>query len=101
LTFPASLVTEHEDLLPAVIARTLALALRYASRAHWALYLKVIDGPMDRWEARHGRRATDAARDARLGRLEESYLRAFEEEVAQILRGWGFAPPEARAGASE
>jgi hypothetical protein len=94
LTFPTSLVTEHEALLPAVIARTLALALRYATRAHWALYLKVIDGPMDRWEARHGKRATDAARDARLGRLEGAYLRAYEEEVAQILRGWGFAPPK-------
>src|SRR5262249_28600035 len=100
LTFPNSLVTEHEDLLPAMIARTLAQALRYATRAHWALYLRVIDGPMDRWEARRGKQATDAARDARLGKLEGAYLRAFEVEVTHILRGWGFEPPEARAGSS-
>jgi hypothetical protein len=100
LTFPTSLVTEHEDLLPAVIARTLAVALRYSTRAHWALYLKVIDGPMDRWEARHGKRATDAAREAALDRLEQAYLREYEAEVTRIVRGWGFAPPEARAGAS-
>jgi hypothetical protein len=100
LAFPTSLVTEDGGLLRAVIARTLAVALRYTTRAHWALYLKVIDGPMDRWEARHGKQATDAAREARLGKLEGAYLRAYEEEVAQILRGWGFTPPEARAGSS-
>jgi hypothetical protein len=53
---------------------------------------------MDRWEARHGKRATDAARDARLGRLEEAYLRQFEAEVTRIVRGWGFEPPDVRAG---
>ena len=97
LTFPASLMTEGQDLLPAVIARTLALALRYATRAHWALYLKVIDGPMDRWEARHGKRATDAGRAEHLGRLEEQYHRSYEAEVVRILRGWGIEEPPRQA----
>jgi hypothetical protein len=98
LVFPTSLVTEHPDRLPCVIARTLALAVRYANGAHWGLYLRVVEDPMEAWEARHGAGATDAERDAQLGRLEKACLLEYEKDVRRILRGWGYRRSEIRAG---
>jgi hypothetical protein len=92
LAFPTSLVAGGQDRLPQVIARTLALALRYATGRHWGLILERIEGPMERWERRAGKHADDATRAAKLDRLEADYLAAYEAEIAGILRGWGFDP---------
>jgi hypothetical protein len=49
--------------------------------------------PMDRWERRQGAKADDAAREAKLDRLERAYLRAYESALAQIVRAWGLDRP--------
>lgn len=98
LTFPAALVTGHRELLPSVIARTLALVLRYATRAHWELYLVTVEEPMERWEARHGTKSADADRDAQVVRLEKAYLGKYEADLTRILHGWGFEPTNVPVG---
>jgi hypothetical protein len=92
LTFAVVPSDEPAGRLPQVIARTLALALRYATGRHWGLILERIEDPMERWERRAGKHADDAARAAKLDRLEADYLAAYEAEIAGILRGWGFDP---------
>src|SRR5262249_37809853 len=74
LAFPASLLSERPDLLPAVVARTLALVLRYATRSHWSLLLERIEHPFERWQRRWGKNADEASSAAKLGRLEADYL---------------------------
>ena len=46
---------------------------------------------MDRWEARQGKRATEAARLAKQAAVERSFLRAYEREIMATLTGWGFS----------
>jgi hypothetical protein len=92
LTFPTSLVTQDGDRLRYVVARTFALALRFATRRHWGLIVAKIEDPLERWLKRRGKNADEASREAKLDRLEADYLAAYEAEIATIMRGWGFGP---------
>jgi len=89
LDFPVSLVAGQSHRLAFQIARTLAQALRYATRAHWRLVNQLIERPLDRWERQQRARVTDTARNKKLDILEAEYLRAYESEMAQIIRRWG------------
>src|SRR5262249_39740238 len=53
LNFHAWLAREHPDELVVEIARALAQVSRLADSSFWATFLKEVDRPMDRWEARH------------------------------------------------
>src|SRR5262249_7899460 len=88
LVFPTSVVTGGSDRLPPVIARTLALALRYATSRHWGLILERIEDPFERWQKRRGKNVDESPRDAKLDRLEVDYRAAYEAEIAGILGGW-------------
>ena len=65
----------------------------FASRKHWDLYLKVVEEPMERWEKRQGKKADDAARERKLDLLEAAHRKAYEAELQQRLRAWGFDSP--------
>jgi hypothetical protein len=98
LTFPAAVAAGPPDRLRYEIARALAQALRHATRAHWRLMNRVIEHPLARWEKRQRAGVTDAARDEKLDQLEAEYLRAYEAELAAIVRRWGIAPPDGAGG---
>jgi hypothetical protein len=44
---------------------------------------------MERWEARDGKRAIEAARLAKQAAVERAFLRAYEREITATLTGWG------------
>jgi hypothetical protein len=92
LNFSASLVRERPDQLPRVIARTLAQVYLHSTRRYWAPVEELFEGPMERWEARNGKRATEAARLAKQEAVEQAFLRAYEREITTTLTGWGFGP---------
>src|SRR5262245_32253243 len=90
LNFSASLVRERPDQLSRVIARTLAQVYLHATRRYWALVEELFERPMERWEARHGKRATEATRLAKQEAVERAFLRAYQTEVGRVLSAWGF-----------
>jgi hypothetical protein len=101
LTFDAAAAVEQPDRLPLRIAHTLAQVYLLASRKHWGLYLKMVEEPMERWERRQGKKADDAARERKLDLLEAAHRRAYEAELEQRLRAWGFdgpVPEDVRVG---
>jgi hypothetical protein len=65
----------------------------FATRRHWGLYLELVEERMENWEKRHGKKADEAARERKLDVLEAAHLRAYDAELEQRLRGWGFDGP--------
>jgi hypothetical protein len=90
LTFPASLVLGQPECLHREISFALAQTLRCATRQHWALVLSMLEEPMARWERRRRGQATEEECDRKWDALLKPYLRAYQQEVTQILRRWGF-----------
>src|SRR5262249_5935427 len=90
LSFAVSFVAEQPHDLPAGTARPCVEVPLYAPRRRWRLVEEVFERPLDRWEARHGKRATEAARLAKQAAVEQAFLRAYETEVGRVLSDWGF-----------
>ena len=90
LTIPLGLVLDHPHRLQFEIARVLAMAYRYASRAHWRLIVAMLDEPLERWEKAQ-RLVTDESRDRKLDELENGYFQEFEKQIAELLVRWGIA----------
>jgi len=96
LTFPVTLMTQPPDCIAFEIARALAQVFHMANRRHWRLIQERIEQPLEAWEASQPKKITHAARDRKLDVLEAEYLRVYHAEMADLLRGWGFAsPPQA------
>jgi hypothetical protein len=93
LTIPASLVTNEPHRLPGAIGRLLAAAYRLATREHWRDVMRMIEEPLERWQAGKGAAATEAQVEQKAQALEAEYLRHFEVRVAQIVRSWGMDEP--------
>jgi hypothetical protein len=93
LTFAVVPADEPAGRLPLLIARALAQAHLFATRRHWALAIDLIEEPLARWEKRRGKDADDAARERKLDLLEAAHRKAYEGELEQRLRAWGFADP--------
>jgi hypothetical protein len=85
------------DTLRGVITKGLALAYLVASREHGRMVMKLIEDPLQQWEARQGAGATDEARDRLLDRLEADFLRWLAGALSALLRRWGLAASALRA----
>ena len=92
LTFPLGLVVDHPQRLRYEIARVLAMAYRYASRAHWRLIISMLDEPLERWEKAQ-RLVTYESREEKLDELENGYLQEFEKQITELLHRWRIATP--------
>jgi hypothetical protein len=93
LTFAVAPADEPAGRLPLLVAHALARVWMYATKRHWGLYLETVETPMERWEVRQGKKADDAARERKLGRLEETHRKVYEAELEQRLRAWGLDGP--------
>jgi hypothetical protein len=93
LTFAVAPADEPAGRLPPLIAHALARVWMYATKRHWGLYLETVETPMERWERRQGKKADDAARERKLDLLEAAHHMAYEAELDQRLRAWGFDGP--------
>jgi hypothetical protein len=93
LTFAVAPADEPAGRLPPLIANALARVWMFATKRHWGLYLETVETPMELWEKRQGKKADDAAREHKLNLLEAAHRRAYEAELQQRLRAWGFAGP--------
>jgi hypothetical protein len=93
LTFAVASADEPAGRLPLLIAHALAQIWMLATKRHWKLYLEMIEEPLARWEKRQGKKADDAARERKLDLLEAVHRKAYEAELQQRLRAWGFAGP--------
>ena len=89
LRFPADLVTGDPSALSAGIARILAMAYRVAIREHWDLVIKMVEDPMDRWEARQGAERSEAAAEKKHERLVKAYMPKYEAQIESLLDRWG------------
>ena len=92
LNFPIALIICHPDRLRYEIARTLAIVYRVATRAHWHLVMEMLEKPLVQWE-KSKTRITEAALDKKQEALEKEYLVVYEQQVAQLLKGWRIAEP--------
>jgi hypothetical protein len=92
LAFPISLITRHSHRLRYEIARALAITFRLATRAHWRLVIEMLEEPQAQWE-KSQRKITERSLDKKQATLENEYLKVFEEQVAQLLTGWGIDAP--------
>jgi hypothetical protein len=90
LTFDAAAAVEQPDRLQLHIAHALAQVWMLATKRHWGLYLEIVETPMERWARRMGKRADAAARESKLDLLEAAHRKAYETELEQRLRAWGF-----------
>ena len=61
----------------------------------------MVEGPMDEWESRQGKKAGDARREQKAATLEKKFLRVHNQEVARLLSRWGFDRPPSAAGVHE
>jgi hypothetical protein len=93
LTFAVAPADAPAGRLPLLVANALARVWMYATKRHWGLYLEIVETPMERWERRQGKKADDAARERKLNLLEAAHRRAYEAELEQRLRAWGFDGP--------
>jgi hypothetical protein len=93
LTFAVAPADAPADRLPLLIAHALARVHMFATRRHWDVYLKMVETPMELWEKRQGKKADDAARERKLDLLEAAHRKAYEAELQQRLRAWGFDSP--------
>ena len=93
LTFAVAPADEPAGRLPPVIAHTLAQVHMFAKRRHWDVYLKRVEDPLERCERRQGKQADDATRDRKLAVLVAAHRRAYQAELEQRLRAWGFDGP--------
>jgi hypothetical protein len=101
LTFAVAPADEPASRLPLLVAHALAQVWMLATKRHWKLYLEMIEEPLARWEKRQGKKADDAARERKLDLLEAAHRRAYEAELQQRLRAWGFdgpVPEDVRVG---
>jgi hypothetical protein len=90
LTFTTALVRGDPKQLRLEIARALVYVCRYATRAHWLLVERLIEGPLALWERTHGPNASDTTREKKESALEKRFLHAHAAAVAENLGKWGF-----------
>jgi hypothetical protein len=100
LNFPLAWISCPADWLRYEIARALAIIHRCATRVHWRLAYSMIEEPLARWEKRQGK-ITEAALEKKHDSLEKKYLKVYEEQVAEQLRGWGIEKPVGESGNQE
>jgi hypothetical protein len=93
LCFTVPSAVEHPDRLPRLIAHTMAQVYLFATRKHWSLALEMIEEPLADWERRQSKKADGAARERKLDLLEAAHRQAYEAELEQRLRSWGFDGP--------
>jgi hypothetical protein len=93
LTFHLPAALGGSAQLASVIARGLAQCFRFAARRFWALYLEMVEEPMNAWEKAEGRHAKAAQSRAKCKALERAYLKRYEAELAKIVADWGFQAP--------
>lgn len=89
LSFPLSLVEGDPACLRAEIARTLAASYRQANGEFWALYMNMVEEPLERWEQRQQTPVTDAAMDRKAKPLERAHLARLTAAIAGIVERWG------------
>jgi hypothetical protein len=97
LTIPAWLVATQPDCLSGTIARLLAQVYRQACGEHWRDVMRMVEEPMNRWEAEEGVTASDVELEQKAQALEADYLGYFEERLAQITRRWELEEPQGTA----
>jgi hypothetical protein len=97
LTIPAWLVATQPDCLSRTIARLLAQVHRQASGEHWRDVMRMVEEPMNPWEAEQGATATDAELEQKAQALEAVYLRHFDERIALIVGNRGIEGPQGAA----
>ena len=85
LTIPLGLVLDHPHRLQYEIARVLAMAYRYASRAHWRLIVLMLDDPQGRWDEDQ---FADDGGDETLDELGIVYVQEVEKQIAELLLRW-------------
>lgn len=93
LSFPASLLEGDSHRLRSAIARTLAATYRFATREFWALYLSMVDEPLERWQRRRKKPVTDAENDRKALPLEMAYRVQVAASIDGILGRWGLQAP--------
>jgi len=100
ISIPAWCVVAKPHCLRGTIARLLAQVFRWSTGEYWSLIMELYEKPLDRWDAEEGADATDEEIEARAQAQEKEYLKVFEPRIAEIVRTWGLADPEATSQAT-